>query len=126
MVRVVVADRWWGPVTVVEAVAPPAGWAGGGAHRCLAVAAALATGGAPEHGCWCDMEVSRPGWCCLAAVVRNSGGGLLLDVSLPAGRFYRDLRRLRDSLLSACGYRGAPRVSPAERPDGLRYSQLAR
>jgi len=80
--RVLVADPGWGPVEVLRAEgadsdcrlleAP---------HRCLATAAASRAG--VGEGPWCDVERTRPGWCCTAAVVGASGSvRVVVDLQL--------------------------------------------
>jgi DNA-binding IclR family transcriptional regulator len=125
LARVLVLDPVWGSVEVARASAPHADPADEGTHRCQAVVDAVAARGVPEGGCWCDLELHRPGWCCLAAAVRGSAGVLVLDLSLPAGRFYAHARQVRASLLAACGY---PVARPVPLPAQLvlRRGQLAR
>ncbi len=100
--RVVVRDPAWGPVELLRAGGK--GSAHAPSHRCQAARQALAAG---EAAFGCDLEVTRPGWCCLAAVVRGTGGALAVDLTVPAPRFYAHAGRVRASLLSACGYRTA-------------------
>jgi len=125
--RVVVGDAAWGPVEVVRAEAHRGREGSGGwPHRCQAVLGALSSGREAATGCWCDLELSRPGWCCVAAVVRGSCGAVALDLCLPAGRFYADAARVRSAVLRACGYREPHAVPVALPRERYGRGQLAR
>jgi DNA-binding IclR family transcriptional regulator len=127
--RVLVADPGWGPVEVLRAEgadsdcrlleAP---------HRCLATAAASRAG--VGEGPWCDVERTRPGWCCTAAVVGASGSvRLVVDLCLPSARFSPHAARVQASVASACGQpfgRGRPRATPLVAKSRSWRGQLAR
>ncbi len=124
--RLVAVDPAWGPVEVLRAEGADSDRRVGVApHRCRAVADAVAAGEGTQ-GCWLDVEVTQPGWCCVAAAVRGTSGALVVDLTLPTPRFYAHASAVRASVLSACGYRAARVVPLVPCAASARPRQLAR
>jgi DNA-binding IclR family transcriptional regulator len=127
--RVLVAGPGWGPVEVLRAEGVDGDCRQPDSpHRCLATAAAIRAGAG--EGPWCDVERTRPGWCCTAAVVAASGSArLVVDLCLPRSRFSAQGARVQASVASACrtpGECGAARaVRLVAKPRSWR-GQLAR
>ncbi|MDR7414271.1 MAG: helix-turn-helix domain-containing protein [Armatimonadota bacterium] len=124
--RLLAVDPAWGLVEVPRAEAADADRrVRVTPHRCQAVADAVAAGEGAQ-GCWTDVEVTQPGWCCVAAVLRGTSGALVLELTLPATRFYGHAAAVRASVLSACGYRLAQVIPLVPCQASARRTQLAR
>lgn len=125
--RVLVAGFGWAPAEVFRAEGAEASLrAGAPPHRCFAVAAAAKA--RAGDGPWCDVERTRPGCCCVAVCAADCDAArLVVDLCLPAARFYPHAETIQASVLSACGKPNRP-LARAEAlvPKPLVRRQLAR